>query len=97
MRVNQKEIAMAGLVLAVFGFMMSAKHYTNVEKRFEKTPIQGNRYSLINGDTATRSEQYGAGLQGAFVTEAMEDALLTYYSQDTDRRADYDYTQMPLL
>ena len=96
MRIHQKEIAMAGLLITVFGFMMSAKHYTNVEGWFLKPPVQGDKNSLVNGDRATRDRAYGAGNPLAFIQQELEDIVDALDAQVADKNVNTNYGPMPL-
>lgn len=96
MRIHQREIAVAGLLITVFGFMMSAKHYTNVESLFMKPPVQGDKDKLINGDRATRDRAYGAGNPLVFIQQDLEDMLALFDARDADKNVDYDYGPSPL-
>jgi hypothetical protein len=88
-----KQIAVAGFVLSVFGFVMSSMHQNKIENWY-KLPKNSNMHSLIHEDSNDRS--YGAKLQPSFKIDHLRTNQQRSDKNDLNN-AEADYGANPLL
>jgi len=88
-----KQIAIAGFVLSVFGFVMSSMHQNKIENWY-KLPKNSDQHQLEQIDHNNR--KYGANLDGRYTMDHLQTNQQRSDKNDLNS-AEADYGAQPLL